>query len=111
MKRLLPLGHVVIYLVSSNPRLSMTWGPVRAPRIVAASTRLRLPFPVVPPDGANRRTRGGTVDVIVERAGGLDVHKRTVSACMRLPDESGGRRQVRRTFKTFSADLTALADW
>ena len=51
------------------------------------------------------------MDVIVERAGGLDVHKRTVSACMRLPDENGGRRQVRRTFKTFSADLTALADW
>ena len=51
------------------------------------------------------------MEVIIERAAGLDVHKRTVSACMRLPDDAGDRRQVRRTFKTFSADLAALADW
>ncbi len=51
------------------------------------------------------------MDVIIERAAGLDVHKRTVSACVRLPDGAGGRRQLRRTFKTFSADLAALADW
>ena len=51
------------------------------------------------------------MDVIIERAAGLDVHKRTVSACVRSPDGSGGRRQQRRTFKTFSADLAVLAAW
>ena len=51
------------------------------------------------------------MDVIVDRACGLDVHKRTVSACVRLPADNGGRRQLRRTFKTFSGDLSALADW
>ena len=32
------------------------------------------------------------MDVIVERVAGLDVHKETVMAALRAPDEQGGRR-------------------
>jgi transposase len=52
-----------------------------------------------------------TVEVIYERCAGLDVGKDEVVACIRVPDGAGGRRQEVRTFRTFSADLEALADW
>ena len=51
------------------------------------------------------------MEVVYERCAGLDVGKDEVVACIRVPDGAGGRRQQVRTFKTFSADLEALADW
>lgn len=33
------------------------------------------------------------MDVIVDRCAGLDVHKHTVMATVRVPDERGGRSQ------------------
>ena len=51
------------------------------------------------------------MEVIYERCAGLDVGKDEVVACIRVPDGAGGRRQEVRTFRTFSADLEALADW
>jgi transposase len=51
------------------------------------------------------------VEVIHERCAGLDIGKDEVVACIRVPNAVGGRRQEVRTFKTFSADLEALADW
>jgi transposase len=51
------------------------------------------------------------VDVIVDRCAALDVHKKTVMACVRTPDGDGGRRQVLREFRTFSRDLVRLREW
>ena len=51
------------------------------------------------------------MDVMVERCAGLDVHKRTVMACVRAPDGSGGRRQELREFRTFTRDLHRLREW
>lgn len=48
---------------------------------------------------------------IIERCAGLDVHKRTVVATVRMPDAQGGRRHVTQTFGTMTADLLALRDW
>jgi transposase len=52
-----------------------------------------------------------TVEVVYERCAGLDIGKDEVVAGVRVPDGAGGRRQEVRIFKTFSADLEALADW
>jgi transposase len=41
----------------------------------------------------------------------LDVHKKTVAACVRVPGPTGGRRQERQTFATTAAGLLALHDW
>lgn len=49
------------------------------------------------------------METVVERCAGLDVAKDEV--VVRVPDGSGGRRQEVRTFRTFTADLEALADW
>ncbi|MGH3803163.1 MAG: IS110 family transposase [Pseudonocardiaceae bacterium] len=51
------------------------------------------------------------MDVIVDRCAGLDVHKKTVMACVRSPDGAGGRCQVVRQFRTFSRDLVRLREW
>ena len=51
------------------------------------------------------------MDVIVDRCAGLDVHKKTVMACVRTADGAGGRRQVVREFRTFSRALAQLREW
>jgi transposase len=51
------------------------------------------------------------METLIERCAGLDVHKDTVAACVRVPDPAGGRHQVIQTFGTTTADLLALRDW
>jgi transposase len=51
------------------------------------------------------------MQVIYERCAGLDVHKKTVVACRRVPDGQGGCQQETRTFGTMTADLLRLHDW
>jgi transposase len=49
--------------------------------------------------------------VVYERCCGLDVHKRTVVACVLLSQADGTVEREVRTFGTMTADLLALADW
>jgi transposase len=51
------------------------------------------------------------METVVPRCAGLDVAKDEVVACVRVSDSAGGRRKDTRTFRTFTADLEALADW
>ncbi len=52
------------------------------------------------------------MELMVERAGALDVGKDEVVACVRVPAPGGrGRRQEIRTYPSFTASLEALADW
>ncbi len=51
------------------------------------------------------------MDLIYPRCCGLDVHKRTVVACLFTPDAKGERHKEIRTFGTMTDDLLALADW
>jgi transposase len=46
-----------------------------------------------------------------ERGCGLDVHKKTVVACLLVPEATGGRQKQTRTFSTLTAEILALADW
>jgi transposase len=48
---------------------------------------------------------------VYERCAGLDVHARTVVACLRSPGQRGQREQVVRTFGTTTSELLALGDW
>src|SRR2546428_2563267 len=52
----------------------------------------------------------GTMELLHERCAGLDVHKDTVVACVRLMHDGAIERQVR-TFKTTTRELLALAEW
>jgi len=51
------------------------------------------------------------MDVLYERCGGLDLHKRTVVACRVVPGPDGKPCKEIRTFGTMTADLLELADW
>src|SRR5947199_629548 len=51
------------------------------------------------------------MEVLYRCCAGLDVHKRTVVACLLRTAEGGRRRKELRTFGTMTADLLALADW
>ena len=51
------------------------------------------------------------MDTILDRCAGLDVHKKTVVACIRRLGPDGSIDSQVRTFGTMTADLLALSDW
>lgn len=50
------------------------------------------------------------METVIERCAGLDVHKDTVVACVRVPGP-GGREVHLQTFCTTTVELLALRDW
>ena len=66
------------------------------------------------PEATHSVGREADVDVLVERCAGLDVHRDTVVATVRVPATVKGRprrEQSTRTFATTTAGITALGDW
>ena len=51
------------------------------------------------------------MEMIYQRCAALDVHKKTITACVRTPDGAGGRCEQVRRFETFLDALEALRDW
>ena len=51
------------------------------------------------------------MDVVHERCAGLDVHKRTVVACVLVPGEAGTVQPETETFSTMLGELERLAGW
>ena len=51
------------------------------------------------------------MQVVHARCCGLDVHRKTVVACVLLTEERGRVQKRTRTFGTMTADLLALSDW
>lgn len=50
------------------------------------------------------------MDTMHERCAGLDVHKRTVAACVRWVERGEAHQEIR-TFGTMTGDLLAMSDW
>ena len=51
------------------------------------------------------------MQVVHERCCGLDVHKKTVVACVLVTSADGRVERTIRTFGTMTGDLLNLADW
>jgi transposase len=51
------------------------------------------------------------MEIIVERAAGLDIHKKSITACVRTPGSDGRRVERVRSFPAFLDGLTALRGW
>ena len=51
------------------------------------------------------------MEVVYERCAGLDVHKKSVTACRVVPARGGGWQKETRRFDTMTAELLKLADW
>jgi transposase len=56
-------------------------------------------------------SEGVSMEVVYSRCAGLDVHKKTVVACVMTPDAEGKFQKDIRTFGTMTADLLTLLDW
>jgi transposase len=55
--------------------------------------------------------KGERLERIVERCAGLDVHKASITACVRAPGEAGEPHQQIREFSTTTRGLLQLRDW
>jgi len=51
------------------------------------------------------------MDVVYQRCCGLDIHKKTVVACLLIPGPDGQPAKAVRTFSTVTEELLALAQW
>jgi transposase len=51
------------------------------------------------------------MDILFQSVAGLDVHQKTVVACVRRVQSQGNIREEVRTFGTMTRDLLALSDW
>lgn len=51
------------------------------------------------------------MDQLIERSCGLDVHRDTVAACVRVPGPKDKRQHEVRTFGTTAVESLALRDW
>ena len=51
------------------------------------------------------------MEVVHTRCCGLDVHKKTIVACVLVSEPDGLVKRQLRTFGTMTADLLALGDW
>jgi transposase len=51
------------------------------------------------------------MEVVYARCCGLDIHKKSIVACLSLPGPRGTAATTVRTFGTMTADILALADW
>ena len=78
-----------------------------SPLSMTVSTRGRLSIQKA---SSGRIPGGRTMQVVYARCAGLDVHKKTVSACISVCDGENKQQQIR-VFGTFTRDLVALVDW
>jgi len=51
------------------------------------------------------------MQIVYERCAGLDVHKKSVMACLITPTPTGEYRKERQTFSTMTPDLLRLREW
>jgi transposase len=51
------------------------------------------------------------MDTLIDRCAGLDIHRDTVVACVRVPGKGRRRQQEVRSFSTTTAGLLRLLDW
>jgi transposase len=66
----------------------------------------------VPPHPTVRESlEGGVMDILYERCCGLDIHKKTVVACLITPGANGKPQKEIRSFGTMTDELLQLADW
>lgn len=59
----------------------------------------------------SRKKHASTVSVVHGICCGLDVHKKTVSACLLWSDRGGGEQCEVKEFETFTDDLIRLKEW
>src|SRR5579862_6906137 len=57
------------------------------------------------------RQRRSTMEIVYRCCCGIDVHKASVTACVRWVGEGQRKTEQKRKFSSFTRDLLAMADW
>src|SRR3954453_15806227 len=80
----------------ASPASSLAWGSVPELRTVAARARSSdsLISQALAAGDRVLLARGVVMEVIVERVAALDVHKASVTGCVRVPAAGGGRERI-----------------
>ena len=55
--------------------------------------------------------KGLTMESLLERCAGLDLHKDIITACVRVPGDNGERSIYQHEFGTTTQELPGLRDW
>src|SRR5215813_1955341 len=97
------------YLVP-RVRIEYDVGAVRYPALLPLSTTSRVVIKRLLRSAVHARRRRA-MDRQLERCCGLDVHKETIAACVRIGGRGGRAAQHVQTFRTTAADLVVLRDW
>jgi transposase len=63
------------------------------------------------PSVLRSRRKEFNMSLIYRRCAGLDVHKKSISVCVRVRDNDHRSETESATFGTFTCDLQAMADW
>src|SRR5262245_53706925 len=95
-------GHLV-----PRVRIEYDVGAVRNPALLPLSTASRVVTSAAPAVGGQRMPRRRGMDRQLERCCGLDVHKETIAACVRIGGRSGAATQHVQTFGTTAGELLA----
>src|SRR5947207_6990590 len=94
---------------TSSP--SPIWrGSFRHPALLLLSTPSKLGRTKLLRAVARSTARRATMERVIERGAGLDVHKKSVTVCVRVPGPESRRQEVQ-TFGTTAAALFVLRDW
>jgi hypothetical protein len=107
--------EVGVFLVRLSPQLSWTRGSwstsdYRHGPPIGPGSRI-LEFLIYGAQRRRRNAEGGLkMELLHRRCCGLDVHKETVVACLRLVSDGKVTTEVR-TFQTTTADLLRLSKW
>src|SRR3989440_2392292 len=105
--------EAVLLWRSQSPRTSMagTLGSTTNCSLheVAESTRRR--FSLFRSVRRRAVERGRAMEVVYPCCCGLDVHKKSITACVLWAEAKGKSRKEKRNFGTFTHDLLRLADW
>ena len=122
-------GSVVIAAITSctNTSNPLALGEVAEQFLMGAAAAGGLRHPVLllrartsdscpdrPPRGDGPFGKEAVMDLLVQRCAGLDVHRDTVVATVRVPTAEPGRRrcaQHTRSFATTTAGIRALGEW
>lgn len=91
------------WVVRTGVRRWSVWHPVLWPREHVEQT--------LHPNALPSRRGSATMDHVLERCAGIDVHQATMVVTVRVPGANGGRAVTTQTFGAMAADLLALRDW
>src|SRR5579883_1120504 len=67
--------------------------------------------PCAPFEASEIRFEREDMELVYRRCCGIDIHKKTIVACLITETESGQRHKELRTFRTVTSELLVLLDW